>query len=217
MLIVLVRERMKRNTKEIILLEALKLFAHSGYEGVSVRDIAHQLGIQQSSLYKHYASKEDIFECIVKHMEEECLTRTRQLGIPEGDLSYAARQFGKIPVATMEYIGEMQFRYWTENQYAVAFRRMLSLEQYRNAKMASLYQQFLVEGAVSYLRNLFSQMAEEGVLSKENPKRLAMEFYGPIFLMMTLTDSTMDEEEAVDIVKEHIRGFMERYGLDSRK
>ena len=47
----------KRNTKELILLEALKLFADKGYEGVSVRDIAAEVGIRQSSLYKHFDRK----------------------------------------------------------------------------------------------------------------------------------------------------------------
>ena len=43
----------KRNTKEIILFESLKLFADKGYDGVTVRDIAAEVGIKQSSLYKH--------------------------------------------------------------------------------------------------------------------------------------------------------------------
>lgn len=42
------------NTKEAILLEALKQFSQRGYEAVSMRDIAKQLGITQGALYKHY-------------------------------------------------------------------------------------------------------------------------------------------------------------------
>ena len=59
----------KRNTKELILLEALKLFADKGYEGVSVRDIAAEVGIRQSSLYKHFESKQDIFDTLVETMK----------------------------------------------------------------------------------------------------------------------------------------------------
>ena len=54
----------KRNTKESILLKALELFADRGYEGVSVRDIAAEVGIRQSSLYKHFAGKQDIFDTL---------------------------------------------------------------------------------------------------------------------------------------------------------
>ena len=45
----------KRQTKEIILEKALKLFADKGYDGVTVRDIAAEVGIRQSSLYKHFS------------------------------------------------------------------------------------------------------------------------------------------------------------------
>ena len=59
----------RRNTKETILYEALKLFSDKGYDGVSVRDIAGQVGIKQSSLYKHYTNKQDIFDSLVKTMQ----------------------------------------------------------------------------------------------------------------------------------------------------
>ena len=55
----------KRNTKDIILFESLKLFADKGYDGVTVRDIAAEVGIKQSSLYKHYKSKQEIFDTLV--------------------------------------------------------------------------------------------------------------------------------------------------------
>ena len=40
-----------RNTKERILLEALKLFSNEGYEAVSVEQIAAAVGIKAPSLY----------------------------------------------------------------------------------------------------------------------------------------------------------------------
>ena len=52
----------KKNTKEIILFKALSLFADKGYDGVTVRDIAAEVGIMQSSLYKHYKNKQEIFD-----------------------------------------------------------------------------------------------------------------------------------------------------------
>ena len=59
----------KRNTKEVILYESLKLFADKGYDGVTVRDIAAEVGIKQSSLYKHYKSKQEIFDTLVTQMQ----------------------------------------------------------------------------------------------------------------------------------------------------
>ena len=47
------------DTKERILLAALKLFAENGYEAVSVRDIAGELSMTKAALYKHYRNKRE--------------------------------------------------------------------------------------------------------------------------------------------------------------
>ena len=58
-----------QDTKEKILLAALKLFAQDGYKAVSVSQIAGTLGMTKGALYKHYKNKRDIFAHIVAHME----------------------------------------------------------------------------------------------------------------------------------------------------
>lgn len=57
---------MSKTTKEDILIVALHLFARDGYEAVSVSQIAGELGMTKGALYRHYESKRDIFEHIVK-------------------------------------------------------------------------------------------------------------------------------------------------------
>lgn len=52
-------------TKERILDEALTLFSQYGYDAVSVAKIADAVGIKPPSLYKHFKSKEDIFNAIL--------------------------------------------------------------------------------------------------------------------------------------------------------
>ena len=61
---------MSKTTKEDILIVALHLFARDGYEAVSVSQIAGELGMTKGALYRHYESKRDIFEHIVKRMEQ---------------------------------------------------------------------------------------------------------------------------------------------------
>lgn len=56
------------NTKEKILITALRLFAKDGYEAVSVSQIASELGITKGALYKHYKNKRDIFDSIFEHI-----------------------------------------------------------------------------------------------------------------------------------------------------
>ena len=70
------------DTKEKILMTALRLFAKDGYEGVSVRNIAEELGMTKGALYRHYKNKRDIFDCIVERMIQVDAERAKQYEMP---------------------------------------------------------------------------------------------------------------------------------------
>lgn len=48
------------DTKEKIFDVSLDLFSKKGYDSVSLREIAKEVGIRKSSIYSHYTSKEAI-------------------------------------------------------------------------------------------------------------------------------------------------------------
>ena len=208
---------MKRNTKEEILLESLRLFARDGYEGVTVRDIAEKLGIRQSSLYKHYENKQDIFISIVNRMNEEFQAKITSLSVPDGNFSEMAALYGREPLAEIKALGEGLFRYWTEDEYASAFRRMLILEQYRNNELSAFYQQYLAGGVIEYETKLFAEMIQQGYFKKNDPQQLAINFYGPIFLLMTVYDGAADKNGLVDLVIAHVEQFGRQYGTEGSK
>ena len=45
------------------------MFAENGYKGTNLRDLAARLGFSKSALYKHYSSKEDIWNALLDRME----------------------------------------------------------------------------------------------------------------------------------------------------
>ena len=51
-------------TREIIIEKAMSLFFENGYEGVSMQDIAWEVGITKGSLYHHFSGKEEIFSIV---------------------------------------------------------------------------------------------------------------------------------------------------------
>lgn len=51
-------------TKSNIFNSAIELFLLKGFDNVSLRTIAHKVGIQQSTLYNHFKSKQDILNTI---------------------------------------------------------------------------------------------------------------------------------------------------------
>ena len=52
-------------TRERILDAAEQVFAESGYEGTTLREIAALVGIREPSLYAHFAGKDAIYEAVI--------------------------------------------------------------------------------------------------------------------------------------------------------
>lgn len=50
---------------------SLSLFAHKGYEGTSLADIAKEVGIKKPSIYSHFKGKDDLFLSIFKEVIEK--------------------------------------------------------------------------------------------------------------------------------------------------
>lgn len=56
----------EKTKKELIFIEAAKLFQSKGYAATSMRELATQVGLKPSSFYSHIKSKEEILEIICK-------------------------------------------------------------------------------------------------------------------------------------------------------
>ena len=57
-----------------ILKSAVKVFARSNYYRTKMADIAAEAGISEAMVYKHFASKKEIFLTVLKHMSDQALT-----------------------------------------------------------------------------------------------------------------------------------------------
>lgn len=172
------------NTKEDILLTALHLFARDGYEAVSVSQIAGELGMTKGALYRHYQNKRDIFLHIVKRMEQGDSAQAEEHDLPAGSISDMPEKYQETSLEKfLEYSRDM-FTYWTEDDFASSFRKMLTLEQFRSDEMQALYQQYLVAGPVGYVKDLFDNMGIEHAEEK------AVLFYANMFFFYSLSDGS---------------------------
>lgn len=192
------------STKEKILQTALKLFAKDGFEAVSVSAIAFELGITKGALYRHYKNKQDIFDSIVERMFQMDSERSDTYGIPEHAYEVQPEDYMDTRMDPIYDFMLAQLHFWTEDDFAVNFRKMLSLEQYRNPEMMNLYHNCITRGPVAYLTDIFSVMKKEGRLKEQNPELLALEFYSPLFLLIQTTDAAGDLQHAEQLLKEHI-------------
>lgn len=206
-------ENREKNTKERILEEALKLFSQRGYMGTSMSDIAAQLKVTKAALYKHYAGKQEILDGIVEKMNQMDMERGRQYDMPEGEMEKVVAAYKKTALDKIRQFARIQFQHWTEEEFSCCFRRMLTLEQYRDPQMAALYQNYLADGPLSYMTAIF-----EGFLgSGGEARQMALDFYGPIFLLYSIYDGTEDKSQIVELVDRHVERFSYRLSDESRE
>lgn len=197
------------DTKERILMAALRLFAREGYEAVSVSDIAGELGMTKGALYKHYKNKRDIFDSIVARMFQVDAERSRQYEVPEEQFDQSPAAYEDVSLENIRRFTLAQFVFWTEDEFASNFRKMLTLEQYRSAEMAELYSSCLVAGPVAYMEDIFREMISKGILNDADPKQLALEFFAPLYLLINMWDQAKDRTALAAMLDCHITGFMQ--------
>ena len=205
-------------TKEKILLTALRLFAQDGYEAVSVSKIAGELGMTKGALYKHYKNKRDIFDCIFQRVCQLDIERSKEAGVPEQDYVHQPQSFANTSVASVMAYMQDQFYYWTQDEIACNFRRMISLEQYRNAEATALFQKAMTSGPTGYLEDLFREMMQQGAWREGSPKEMAVEFYAPFYLLLSLSDAAIDKTEKESIsafFTAHLERFADKYAAKS--
>lgn len=178
------------NRKEEILIVALHLFARDGYEAVSVSQIAGELDMTKGALYRHYKSKRDIFDCIVQRMEQQDSEQARQNEVPEESIEKVPEEYQNVSVEDFVGYSKSMFEYWTEDDIASSFRKMLTLEQFRNEEMQNLYQQYLVSGPAEYVKDLFKNM------EIKNPEEEAVKFYANMFFYYSVYDGATDKTKA---------------------
>ena len=178
------------NRKEERLIVALHLFARDGYEAVSVSQIAGELDMTKGALYRHYKSKRDIFDCIVQRMEQQDSEQARQNEVPEESIENVPEEYQNVSVEDFVGYSKSMFEYWTEDDFASSFRKMLTLEQFRNEEMQNLYQQYLVSGPAEYVKDLFKNM------EIKNPEEEAVKFYANMFFYYSVYDGATDKTKA---------------------
>ena len=192
------------NRKEEILIVALHLFARDGYEAVSVSQIAGELDMTKGALYRHYKSKRDIFDCIVQRMEQQDSEQARQNEVPEESIERMPEEYQKVSVEDFVGYSKSMFEYWTEDDFASSFRKMLTIEQFRREEMQNLYQQYLVSGPAEYVKDLFKNM------KIKNPEENAVKFYANMFFYYSMYDGAADKaksqfEQMLDKIAEEMK------------
>lgn len=78
--------------------------------------------------------------------------------------------------------------------------------------MSQLYTKQYVDNPLSYQSEMFVMLCAGGIMKQKDTDIMALQFYSPIYLLLTLCDRQPDrEEEALEILEQHTRQFCRIY------
>ena len=201
------------DTKHKILDEALTLFSEKGFANVFVNEIAERVGIKAPSLYKHYKSKQAIFDAIIDEMNHRFEQQAQALTIDGTDPAADAEVYKNMDEDHLVKLGTDLFKYYLHDSYTRRFRKMLTIEQFQDKDLARVYSKQYFDMPLSYQGMLLGLLVSQGLLVTENVPIMTLHFYAPIYMLLTVCDSEPErEQEALKLMEEHIRQFDKLYG-----
>ena len=122
-------------------------------------------------------------------MEQQDSEQARENEVPEESIEKTPEEYQNVSLDDFVEYSKSMFEYWTEDDFASSFRKMLTIEQFRSEEMQKLYQQYLVAGPASYVKALFESI---GIV---NAKDKAARFYAVMHFYYSLYDGAADKEK----------------------
>ena len=194
---------MAKDTRERILEAALEMFSQNGYAGTNIRELSASLGLVKSGIYKHFESKEAIWNALLDKM-----------------IAYYAERFGSaehlppVPDSPEELVS-MTMRmvnFTVHDERIIMTRKVLTLEQFRDMRARELATKHFLTGLTEMFTYVFTGMMDKGLLRKDDPKTLAFAYTAPISALIHLCDREPEKtEEAMARIEMFSRHFIKTY------
>ena len=196
---------MANDTKERILAAALEMFSKNGYAGTNIRELTASLGLVKSGVYKHFESKEAIWNAVLDQM-----------------IAYYGEHFGSaenlppVPDSPEEFIAmTMRMADLTiHDEQIVKTRKVLTLEQFRDDRARDLATKHFLTGLTEMFTHIFAGMMDKGLLRRDDPAMLAFAYSTPISALIHLCDREPEKtEDAIRKIEAFSRHFIATYGV----
>ena len=200
---------MAKDTKERILAAALDLFSQNGYAGTNIRELAGSLGMGKSSMYRHFESKEEIWNAL---LDELIAYYEARFGSPEHLPPVPDAPEGLVAL-TMHMVN-----FTVHDETVIKTRKMLTIEQFRDDRARALATKYFLTGLTEMFTQLFAGMMDKGLLRRDDPAMLAFAYTAPISALIHLCDREPEKaEEAIKQVDAFSRHFIKTYGKEPKK
>ena len=196
---------MANDTKERILVAALEMFSQNGYAGTNIRELSASLGLVKSGVYKHYESKEAIWNALLDEMiayyGEHFASPERLPPVPDS--------LEGLVTMTMQMVNIT-----VHDEKIVMTRKVLTLEQFRDERARELATKHFLTGLTEIFTHIFSGMMDKGLIRRDDPAMLAFAYTTPISALIHLCDREPEKaSEAIRQVEAFSRHFVRTYGI----
>ncbi len=136
---------------------AIEVFARNGFSGTKTRDIAAAAGISEAILFRHFATKEDLYHAILDEKENEGCINDMSL------MEDAMRR--RDDAELLRLIGRHILRAFREDP---AFQRLVLYASLEGHIIASLFQQRFAPRS-EFFKNYVRQRQQEGAFRPCDP------------------------------------------------
>ena len=188
------------STRELILAEARKCFAESGYDGTSLNDIAAGVGIRRPSLLHHFPSKDALYEEVFEQLLSDWIERLAG--------AIAAPETGR---RKMELVIGAGFDLFADNPDYVRLMRREALDggTHLAMDMAAVLRP-MFDRAVGF----FEREMANGTFRRQDPEQLLLTGYGALLSYFSdapfvggLIDADALSPEVLARRKQHVIDF----------
>lgn len=162
---------MKTQTKDKIFDTALDLFSKKGYDSVSVRTIASEVEIKESSIYNHYSSKKDILMSILNYFEEYFK------GNPLDDENI--RKLLEENPEEFYHQGSEMFKQQIFEEKILKIMKLIFVQMYQIDEVKEFFLREILGGSTDFWSDVFEILIQKNVIGSDcNPNKLAEMYFG---------------------------------------
>jgi AcrR family transcriptional regulator len=201
-------------TKQKIFDVAVDLFSKKGFSGVSIREIARNVGIKESSVYNHYQNKDAILTKIFDYYKT-----TIEKTTPSEE--YLAERINTLPAQEFWKKGLANFQQVTQKPVMQKISMIVLLEMFRDEKARDIALNEFFVRQQNLIETIFNLMQKRKLIKQDlDPKILTMEYtYG--FLAMQfeyniLSNWNLATDEVRKRMSDHIK-FISKYAKNAKE
>lgn len=162
---------MKTQTKDKIFDVALDLFSKKGYDSVSIRTIASNVGIKESSIYNHYSSKKEILMSILNYFEEYFK------GDPLNDEN--TRKLLEENPEMFYHQGSEMFKQQVLEERILKIWKLIFVQMYQIEEIKEFFLSEILYASINFWSDVFEILLQKNIIRDDcDPDKLARMYFG---------------------------------------